>query len=228
MRYLLTGDAFDAATALDLNLINEITTESPLNRAIELAEHIAQAAPLAVQATLASAKEAAEHGLIAATAKSAAVERALRQETLALLRRLQSLRAAAAAYPKGSLEALEKGLNEAERQLKVGRLALISYLELEAEAAETRETLLSLGLEQAHVLVDLQALAGAVDAPPALLAEEGSLLIDRQALHAHRLRFSHPLSGQPLELCASLPGDMARTLDALRTCRPVDPQARGK
>ena len=62
MRYLLTGDAFDAATALDLNLINEITTESPLNRAIELAERIAQAAPLAVQATLASAKEAAEHG----------------------------------------------------------------------------------------------------------------------------------------------------------------------
>ena len=62
MRYLLTDDAFDAATALDLNLINEITTESPLNRAIELAERIAQAAPLAVQATLASAKEAAEHG----------------------------------------------------------------------------------------------------------------------------------------------------------------------
>ena len=62
MRYLLTGDAFDAQTALDLNLINEITTEAPLNRAIELAERIAQAAPLAVQATLASAKEAAEQG----------------------------------------------------------------------------------------------------------------------------------------------------------------------
>ena len=62
MRYLLTGDTFNAQTALDLNLINEITTEAPLNRAIELAERIAQAAPLAVQATLASAKEAAEHG----------------------------------------------------------------------------------------------------------------------------------------------------------------------
>ncbi|MEZ2903116.1 crotonase/enoyl-CoA hydratase family protein [Acinetobacter terrestris] len=62
MRYLLTGDTFDAQTALDLNLINEITREAPLNRAIELAERIAQAAPLAVQATLASAKEAAEHG----------------------------------------------------------------------------------------------------------------------------------------------------------------------
>ena len=62
MRYLLTGDAFDAATALDLNLISEITTESPLKRALELAGHIAQAAPLAVQATLASAKDAAEYG----------------------------------------------------------------------------------------------------------------------------------------------------------------------
>lgn len=62
MRYLLTGDTFDAQTALALSLINEITTEAPLNRAIELAERIAQAAPLAVQATLASAKEAAEHG----------------------------------------------------------------------------------------------------------------------------------------------------------------------
>ena len=62
MRYLLTGDTFDAQTALDLNLINEITREAPLKRAIELAERIAQAAPLAVQATLASAKEAAEQG----------------------------------------------------------------------------------------------------------------------------------------------------------------------
>ena len=62
MRYLLTGDTFDAQTALNLNLINEITREVPLKRAIELAERIAQAAPLAVQATLASAKEAAEHG----------------------------------------------------------------------------------------------------------------------------------------------------------------------
>jgi len=62
MRYLLTGDHFDATAALDLNLITEITSEPPLQRAIELAEHIAQAAPLAVQATLASAKEGAEQG----------------------------------------------------------------------------------------------------------------------------------------------------------------------
>ncbi len=47
----------------------------------------------------------------------------------------------------------------------------------------------------------------------------GITLIDRQALHAHRLRFRHPLSGQDLELTAPLPEDMERTLQALRTHR---------
>ncbi|NHB58863.1 crotonase/enoyl-CoA hydratase family protein [Acinetobacter shaoyimingii] len=58
MRYLLTGDGFDATTAKSLNLITEITTEAPLTRALVLAQHIAKAAPLAVQATLAAAKDA--------------------------------------------------------------------------------------------------------------------------------------------------------------------------
>ena len=60
MRYLLTGDLFDAQTALNLNLITELTADRPLNRAIELAQRIAKAAPLAVQATLAAAKYAIE------------------------------------------------------------------------------------------------------------------------------------------------------------------------
>jgi 23S rRNA pseudouridine1911/1915/1917 synthase len=42
------------------------------------------------------------------------------------------------------------------------------------------------------------------------------LLIDRQALHAHRLSLTHPLNGQALNLVAPLPDDMARTLAALR------------
>ena len=50
MRYLLTGDSFDAKAAFDMNLITEISPEgTELKRAIELAEHIAQAAPLAVK-----------------------------------------------------------------------------------------------------------------------------------------------------------------------------------
>lgn len=66
MRYLLTGDSFDAQKALEMNLIYEITNENPLNRAVELAERIAKAAPLAVQATLASAKESVQQGEIQA------------------------------------------------------------------------------------------------------------------------------------------------------------------
>ncbi len=66
MRYLLTGDSFNAQVALDLNLITEVvetsTPNAALERALSLAESIAQAAPLAVQATLASAQQAVQHG----------------------------------------------------------------------------------------------------------------------------------------------------------------------
>jgi 23S rRNA pseudouridine1911/1915/1917 synthase len=46
-------------------------------------------------------------------------------------------------------------------------------------------------------------------------------LIERQALHAHRLRFRHPITECELDLRAPLPEDMSRTLDALRVHRPV-------
>ena len=48
-----------------------------------------------------------------------------------------------------------------------------------------------------------------------------AILIDRQALHAHSLRFTHPATGQPILLTASLPADMTRTLEALRMYRSV-------
>ncbi|MCS6864552.1 MAG: RluA family pseudouridine synthase [Gemmataceae bacterium] len=47
------------------------------------------------------------------------------------------------------------------------------------------------------------------------------ILIHRQALHAFRLRFRHPRSGQWIEAEAPLPPDMRRTLDALRLYRPL-------
>ena len=45
------------------------------------------------------------------------------------------------------------------------------------------------------------------------------VLICRQALHAQRLSFRHPVSQQPLTFEAPLPDDMARTLTALRATR---------
>jgi 23S rRNA pseudouridine1911/1915/1917 synthase len=46
-----------------------------------------------------------------------------------------------------------------------------------------------------------------------------TVLIDRQALHAHRLRFQHPVTDQEIALMAPIPADMERTLAALRTHR---------
>lgn len=63
MRWLLTGDEFDAAEALRLGLVQEVAAD-PLDRAVALATVIAAQAPLGVYATLASSRAAipaAEH-----------------------------------------------------------------------------------------------------------------------------------------------------------------------
>src|SRR5262245_44775830 len=67
MRYLLTGDEFDAMEAYRVGLVQEITPVGQnVERAIALAETIAAQAPLAVKATLLSARQAVLEGQIAA------------------------------------------------------------------------------------------------------------------------------------------------------------------
>jgi 23S rRNA pseudouridine1911/1915/1917 synthase len=51
------------------------------------------------------------------------------------------------------------------------------------------------------------------------------VLLARQALHARRISLLHPRSGQPLEVTAPLPADMAGVLDDLRAFR--SPRAGG-
>jgi enoyl-CoA hydratase/carnithine racemase len=59
MKYLLTGEKFNAQEALRLGIVTEVLPkESVFNRAVEIANKIAAQAPLAVQATLASARAA--------------------------------------------------------------------------------------------------------------------------------------------------------------------------
>ena len=71
MRWLLTGDEFDAAEAHRIGLIQEITEPgAQLDRAVELAESIAtRSAPLGVRTTLASARRALAEGDEAAAAR---------------------------------------------------------------------------------------------------------------------------------------------------------------
>lgn len=69
MRYLLTGDEFDALTALRLGFIQEIVEPGrQKDRAIELARVIAAQAPLAVSATIENARLALREGSASASA----------------------------------------------------------------------------------------------------------------------------------------------------------------
>ncbi|MFU8773118.1 MAG: crotonase/enoyl-CoA hydratase family protein [Anaerolineales bacterium] len=69
MRYLLTGDEFGAQEALRIGLIQEVVSPGDqLTRAVEIAERISAQAPLAVQATLASARSAVLEGFHSASA----------------------------------------------------------------------------------------------------------------------------------------------------------------
>ncbi len=49
--------------------------------------------------------------------------------------------------------------------------------------------------------------------------EKDALLLDRQALHAERIEFEHPRSGELLKIEAPLPEDIQRTLAELRKKR---------
>jgi enoyl-CoA hydratase/carnithine racemase len=64
MRWLLTGDAFDAQEALRIGIVQEVVPPGQQReRVLALAERVAKQAPLAVQATLASARQARDDGM---------------------------------------------------------------------------------------------------------------------------------------------------------------------
>jgi enoyl-CoA hydratase/carnithine racemase len=58
MRWLLTADTFSAEDARECRVVTEVVDSDPLERAVEIAQVIATQAPLAVQETLASARQA--------------------------------------------------------------------------------------------------------------------------------------------------------------------------
>jgi len=78
MRWLLTGDRFDATEALRLGLVQEVLPEAELReKAIEIARTVAKQAPLGVRATLRSARTAQRKGHEAAIAELLVIAREL-------------------------------------------------------------------------------------------------------------------------------------------------------
>lgn len=91
MRWILTGDMFDAAEAHRIGIVQEVVPDgTQFDRALELAERIAAQAPLAVQATLANARTAVRDGDAAAEAEL--------QPTLARLAATKDARIGMAAF----------------------------------------------------------------------------------------------------------------------------------
>ncbi|WP_426436642.1 crotonase/enoyl-CoA hydratase family protein [Bradyrhizobium genosp. P] len=79
LRFLLTGDEFDASTALRLGFVQEIVPPGEeSSRAIALAERIAAQAPLAVAATLSNVRKSVFEGPDAAVAELQSLQRGLR------------------------------------------------------------------------------------------------------------------------------------------------------
>jgi enoyl-CoA hydratase len=70
MRWILTGDTFDAAEAHRIGLVQEVVPDGEqYGRGLELAQRVAAQAPLAVQAALANARKAIRDGETAAEAE---------------------------------------------------------------------------------------------------------------------------------------------------------------
>ncbi len=77
-RYLLTGDEFDAAEAYRLGFVQEVVpTGTQYARALAIARAIAEQAPLAVRASLASSRRFAEKGPLGIKEEMEAVQRGL-------------------------------------------------------------------------------------------------------------------------------------------------------
>lgn len=80
MRYLLTGDEFSAETAYRMGLVQEVVAPGQqLDRAIAMANIIAAQAPLAVRATIESARKGLFHGWPASIADFGPAQRQLMQ-----------------------------------------------------------------------------------------------------------------------------------------------------
>ncbi len=78
MRWLLTGDTFDAAEALRIGLVQQVTEPgAQLEAATAIAETIAKRAPLGVRATMRSSRAMLEKGPLAATKELLVEARAL-------------------------------------------------------------------------------------------------------------------------------------------------------
>jgi 23S rRNA pseudouridine1911/1915/1917 synthase len=114
----------------------------------------------------------------------------------------------------------ERGRAARTRYRVLERFRAHSSIELALDTGRTHQ----IRVHMAHIrapLVGDPVYGGRPRLPPEPTDRLRGLLqsFPRQALHAARLEFAHPLTGEPLAFEAPLPADMAALLDALRDDR---------
>ena len=94
----------------------------------------------------------------------------------------------------------------------------VTWFEVEESLPE--HTLLDVRLETGRTH-QIRVHLTAIDLPvsgDATYGVKGDLGLERQFLHAHRLRFSHPVTGEQLDVESPLPDDLATALERARAC----------
>jgi 23S rRNA pseudouridine1911/1915/1917 synthase len=96
-----------------------------------------------------------------------------------------------------------------------------AYLKILPKTGRTHQIRVHLGSINAAVLCDRLYGSRAMLTRGELTRKprDETVLLDRQALHARRLKIKHPISGEVLEFTAELPADMQCVLAALREYR---------
>ncbi len=88
-----------------------------------------------------------------------------------------------------------------------------THFTLERPLADTSLLALRLETGRTHqIRVHMQAIGHPVCGDPEY-GTAGLLGLERQFLHATRLAFEHPITGEALELCSPLPGDLQSALE---------------
>ncbi|OLR54810.1 RNA pseudouridine synthase [Hornefia porci] len=100
-----------------------------------------------------------------------------------------------------------------------GRPSVTRVRVLERYDSGYTQVLLRLETGRTHQIRVHMSWLGHPVAGDSLYGGDAPELIERQALHAWRIRFLHPVSRQPAEVTAPLPGDMTRAIEKARRIR---------
>ena len=99
----------------------------------------------------------------------------------------------------------------------IQRLRGVALLDVQPKTGRTHQIRVHLAHAGSPILCDRLYSGRATIATTNAAGLPGDTILARQALHARYIAFAHPRTGEPLEIAAPLPADLARLVDWLQT-----------